>query len=97
MRIGKAGSLIEAVEAIDANPCLDKLATLADLNKPLILNSAFVFIKHEAVTDRKMCSQLFALAEGTEAMSFLFAEYLAFGVGYRIRGGLSHDHPRLTA
>merc|ERR1711920_353651 len=39
-------------EDIDADACLAKAAVLAKLNKPAVKNSAFVFIKPHAVTDK---------------------------------------------
>jgi len=49
---GKQGSLFDSVEDLDADPCVAKLAVLAKLNKPPVLNAAFVFIKPHAVTDK---------------------------------------------
>merc|ERR1719330_1186811 len=37
---------------MDADPCLAKLAALGVLNKPPVMNAAFVFIKPHAVTDK---------------------------------------------
>jgi len=49
---GAKGSLFDAVEDLNADPCLAKLISLARLNKPAVRNSAFVFIKPHAVTDK---------------------------------------------
>merc|ERR1740121_3569320 len=49
---GKKGSVFDALEDIDAEACLAKAAVLSKLNKPAVKNSAFVFIKPHAVTDK---------------------------------------------
>jgi nucleoside diphosphate kinase len=55
---GKQGSLYDALEDMDAEPCIAKAAELAKLNRPAPKNSAFVFIKPHAVTDKvKACAK----------------------------------------
>jgi len=49
---GKMGSLFDSVEDFDTDACAAKLAALAKLNRPVTKNSAFVFIKPHAVTDK---------------------------------------------
>merc|ERR1719305_1017089 len=49
---GKQGSIFDALEDMDAAACLAKAIELAKLNKPAPKNSAFVFIKPHAVTDK---------------------------------------------
>merc|ERR1719305_1734488 len=49
---GKQGSIFDQLEDLDANACLAKAIELAKLNKPAPKNSAFVFIKPHAVTDK---------------------------------------------
>jgi len=49
---GKLGSLFDSVEDVDTADCAAKLCTLAKLNRPPPKNSAFVFIKPHAVTDK---------------------------------------------
>merc|ERR1719389_1257828 len=46
---GKRGSIFDQLEDMDAKACLDKVVELSKLNIP---NSAFVFIKPHAVTDK---------------------------------------------
>jgi len=48
----KQGSVFDALEDMDADACLAKCVELAKLNKPAAKNSAFVFIKPHAVTDK---------------------------------------------
>jgi nucleoside diphosphate kinase len=55
---GKQGSLYDALEDMDVEPCIAKAAELAKLNRPAPKNSAFVFIKPHAVTDKvKACAK----------------------------------------
>merc|ERR1719343_1477304 len=49
---GKMGSIFDALEDMDADACLAKTVEVAKLNKPAAKNSAFVFIKPHAVTDK---------------------------------------------
>merc|ERR1712083_1036988 len=48
----KLGSTFDALEDMDAEACLAKCCELSKLNKPAARNSAFVFIKPHAVTDK---------------------------------------------
>merc|ERR1719324_2106739 len=49
---GKQGSIFDALEDMDADACIAKSVALAKLNRPPAKNSAFVFIKPHAVTDK---------------------------------------------
>merc|ERR1719380_249725 len=49
---GKQGSIFDALEDMDAAACVSKSVVLAKLNRPTPKNSAFVFIKPHAVTDK---------------------------------------------
>jgi len=49
---GKMGSIFDQLEDLDADACLAKVVELDKLNKPPTKNSAFVFIKPHAVTDK---------------------------------------------
>ena len=46
------GSLFAAVEDLDADAYLNNCVELAVLNKPTTKNTAFVFIKPHAITDK---------------------------------------------
>jgi len=46
---GKQGSIFDQLEDLDTQDCLEKVSSLAHLNE---MNSAFVFIKPHAVTDK---------------------------------------------
>jgi hypothetical protein len=53
--LGETGSLFDALEDMDSSACLEKAADIAGVTgftAPLLMNSAFVFVKPHAVTEK---------------------------------------------